>query len=598
MYGLNGVLTGKNNTTFTGKDGLTVLKSADNECSLYYTPHSGLTTLETDSHLFSYAGEIFGQDGQSGKDLLNQLAATGTKATIANLKGHFALAIFDKQSGQIDLVTDKFTTHPIYYVCSQDGFYFSSRLNDLLKLTPDKPQIDPQAIYQYLYFHCIPSPNTIYQNILKLEPGTRLTITDFQLAKSSSHIVPFSPSEHSLDQQKERLRATLESGVKRAMPGGDPKTTGAFLSGGLDSSSVAGYYAKLSEAGEANTFTIGFDADGYDETPFAKITADHFGTQHHVYYVTPDDVVDALPKIAAWYDEPFGNSSALPTYFCAKFAAQNGISTLLAGDGGDELFAGNERYVKQLDFEKYRRVPEPLYKYLVSPPAKLAHGLLNSGFTAKVNSFLTQVTTPLPERLHYYNFLHQLDPNTVFSGDVLVQIDQGRPENMLRERYQGAKDTDHLNKMLYLDWKFTLADNDLVKVNSMCQAAGVNVKFPMLDDEIADMSVTIDSDMKLYGEELRGFYKYAMQGFLSDKTLNKSKQGFGLPFGQWMKTNQDLQNMATENVMGLADTKLFKPEFLENVLKLHKEGHASYYGELVWILMMLNLWIKSHQQTT
>ncbi len=538
-------------------------------------------------------------DQSSGKQALDRILEdfcsnpTRLASVCRQIKGHFSLVVLDKLQQTLTLAVDRLGTQPIYFCQAGEELYFSSSLKDLKNRSPLDFEISPQSIYQYIYFHCIPAPNTIYSQAQKLKSAEMLSFST-----SLKLVTYYIPSFHFSDQNssalQQKLIKSLDAAVHKCVKLTSSEKTGAFLSGGLDSSTVAGFLAKYSATGKAKTFTIGFNAEGYDESEFAKVTADHFNTDHHVYYVTPDNVKEALSEISSYYDEPFGNSSALPAYYCAKFAKDNGVETLLAGDGGDELFAGNERYAKQKVFELYYKIPSPVRKFFLELPLGLIPEESSIPLLSKAASYVRQAKIRLPERLQTYNFLHRFDPNDVFTAGFIDQVNRDLPIQLMRERYSEPVEADTLSRMLYLDWKFTLADNDLVKVSNMCHLAGVDVRYPMLDDDLLELATIIPSDLKLPGHDLRKFYKDACRGFLADATLNKSKKGFGLPFGVWIREHNHLKDMAYTNVRALKDTGFFKEEFLEHAIHMHSSDHPGYYGELIWILMMLNLWLKSH----
>jgi len=512
------------------------------------------------------------------------------ESDLSKIEGHFLLLIIDIKNQVTKLFTDKFTTHPAYYYADQKQILFSSTLKGLVSCLDNKPDISSQALFSYLYFHCIPSPSTIYQGVKKLEPAHLLTWKEHKLTSSLYWKPTFTNSnKHSESEQCEILRNKLNSSIKNCRI---DDNVGAFLSGGLDSSSVTAYLAKNSK-GKAKTFTIGFSEPGYDETEFAQAVAEHFGTEHHVYQLKPIDVLEALPKIAAHYDEPFGNSSALPTYFCAKFAKQKGVDTLLAGDGGDELFAGNERYANQKVFAKYTQLPAlirtPL-DFLIPTAAKICP----INILKKANSYIYQANQGLPERLQHYNFLHQNPPETVFTADILKKVDNKLPTAQLKTRYNEVDISSPTDNMLYLDWKFTLADNDLVKVNNMTDLAGITVKYPMLSPELLNFSCQVSAERKLPGCALRHFYKKALTPVLPGSTINKSKQGFGLPFGKWLAKDKELMVLTDNALNSLKTRNIIKSEFIDRTLDQHRNVHASFYGELVWLMVMLELWLNSH----
>ena len=235
----------------------------------------------------------------------------------------------------------------------------------------------------------------------------------------------------------------------------------------------------LSQLGDApaRTYSIGFDAPGYDEMEYARLVARHFKTDHHEYYVTPDDVVAGAPLMAAHFDQPFANASAVPAYYCARMAKEDGVVRLLAGDGGDELFGGNYRYAKHLMFARYEHMPAALRRLGVEPV--LLHTPIGGiGPLRKLASYVRQARMPMPERMESYNLLDRLGAGRVLTDAALARIDTGMPLQLLRETYHGARADHMLNRMLAVDMRFTLADSDLPKVTGACALAGIEVDFP------------------------------------------------------------------------------------------------------------------------
>ena len=503
------------------------------------------------------------------------------------LYNDFSCAIIDSDNNKIILAVDHLGRYPLYYTLSRNQLVFASTAKTVLAHPSITREIDPQGLYNYVYFHMVPGPSSVYKNLSKLQAGTALEISSGQ-SRIHRYWTPGFSEFHgdSFTRKKNELRHTLTQSVERATAG--KNNVGAFLSGGLDSSTVAGILSETSQD-KARAFSIGFDAEGYDEMAYARITAKHFGIELNEYYVTPEDVVTALPMVATSYDEPFGNSSALPAWFCARFARENGIELLLAGDGGDELFAGNERYAKQKLFEIYGQIPRLLREGLIEPGTSLLKDRL--AVFAKAASYIEQASTPLPDRLQSYNFLHRHAPNEIFAQDFLESVETELPLTIQRDVYNAPTDASKLNRMLYLDWQFTLADNDLRKVSHMCATAGVDVAYPMLDDELLDFSCKIPSNEKLRGQNLRDFYKKSLTGWLPDETINKSKQGFGLPFGVWMQEHKPLREMAYDNLVALKNRNYLDNRFLDKLIGLHKDEHAAYYGELIWVLTVFELWM-------
>ena len=213
---------------------------------------------------------------------------------------------------------------------------------------------------------------------------------------------------------------------------------------------------------------------------------------------------------------------------------------------------------------------------------------------AKAQSYIAQANTPLPDRLQSYNFLHRHAAAEIFPDEVLRAVDTALPLDLLRSIYQRPEPASSLNRMLYLDWQITLADNDLRKVSHMCALAGVDVVYPMLDDELVEFSCEVPSAWKIKGNDLRHFYKESLKGWLPRETIEKTKQGFGLPFGVWMRNYQPLRELAYDNLLKLKNRRLIKPAFIDKAIEMHQSEHAAYYGELVWILTVFELWMQGH----
>lgn len=510
--------------------------------------------------------------------------------SLTKLHGQFSLCLYDHQKDTLILATDRMATQPVYYQSHNNQFIFGSFASIIAKHPDSHTQLCKQAIFNYLYFHMIPSPGTIYDDLYKLEPAQYICYQSGQLSKGFYWSPHFSSKNQLSNSELAGLvLSTLRGAVSRASQQG---VVGSFLSGGLDSSTVSGLLSQISDS-PAKTFSIGFPVEKYNEIEYARIAAKHFNTQQHEYFIQPDDILSHYQQVIEGFDEPFGNSSALPAFFCANLAKQHGVDLMLAGDGGDEIFAGNTRYQKQIVFELYQHIPGLFRQRALEPVIR--HPWFNRlPLGGKAHSYVDQANTPLPDRLETYNFLHRHPPTEIFNADFLQDIDTELPLREIQATYQQPEEADYINRMLFLDWKRTLADNDLPKVNRMCYLAGVDVRYPMLDDELIDLTCTIPSRRKVNLTQLRAIYKQAVKGFLPDATINKSKHGFGLPFGVWTKDHQPLQTMAYQAIDYLVDQPYFNPDFLINAKSLHQQGHSAYYGELIWLLMTLGTWLKIH----
>lgn len=512
------------------------------------------------------------------------------------LAGAYSLALVDSGNKTVLLALDKMGTYPLIYTVSADHIVFASNNAAIMAHRHISAELDEQSLFNYIYFHMIPAPRTVYREHHRLLPGQCILLDKGKAAVVTYRKVEYEEStSKSLRHVKQEFRGLLQQSVRDAIATAGANNIGAFLSGGTDSSTVAGTLNALTET-PADTYSIGFDAPGYDEMDFARTAARHFGTRHHEYYVTPDDVVSAIPLIAKAYSQPYGNASAVPTFYCARLAREDGVELLLGGDGGDELFGGNSRYAKQWIFSLYEHLPSWSRSMLESITG--AHALTNLvPPLRKLKRYIEQASLPMPQRMESYNLLNRLGAEAVFTHEFLQTVDIDQPLELLSEAYHYTHAASIINRMLDTDLRFTLADNDLPKVNTMCELAGVNVAYPLLNDAMVDFAARLPPRLKLRGTQLRYFFKRALADFLPREVLHKSKHGFGLPFGLWLNTHKPLHEMAYDNLNDLKKRNIIRSEMIEELINVRLSDSAAYYGTLVWVLMMLELWFKYHHDS-
>ncbi|WP_413438363.1 asparagine synthetase B family protein [Sulfuriferula sp. GW1] len=511
----------------------------------------------------------------------------GGRDGLAQIHGSFALAVCEPASNTLLLAVDRAGAQPLCYAEVSGGLAFAARADALTAHPEVSSTLDKQAIFDFLYFHLVPAPTSIFQGVKKLLPAQFVEWRNGRLSTGFYWHLHY--DDHNRASQAElaaRFRPILRDSVARAAQGDH---LGAFLSGGLDSSTVTGTLAQLSNT-PVSTYSIGFEADGFDEMEYARLAARTFAAHAHEYYLKPADIVTAIPIITAAYDEPFANESAVPTYFCAKLAHDDGIRIMLGGDGGDEIFGGNARYAKQKIFEAYGLIPPWLRADVIEP---LAHfpGLAALPPGRKLQSYIHQARVPLPDRMESYNFLHRTPLAEIFNADFLAKIQPDQPGELLREVYQRSDSQHFINRMMHLDLKFTLADNDLRKVGRMTEAAGVEIRYPLLDDALLDFSGEVPVHLKVKGTRLRHFFKEAVRDLLPNEIINKSKHGFGLPFGVWASTHAPLRDLVQDSLTAFEHRHILQPAYLTELRHQHASGHATYYGVMIWVVVMLEQWL-------
>ncbi len=512
----------------------------------------------------------------------------GRRSLAGLLRGRFSVVALDLAEGRAYLATDRFGSIPVCYAAEGNRFAFAQRADEVPLQSP--PAIDPQALLRYVYFHCLPAPETVFQGVRRLRAAEEV-IADRDGVRVRAYWTPeFQEEQRPFAERKEEFLGLLRGAVRRETEGGG--MVGSFLSGGTDSSTVTGMLRETTGQ-PVRAYSIGFEAQGYDEMEYARIAARHFGADHRSYYVTPDDIARSLPDIATWFDQPFGNSSALPGYYCARLARSEGIDRILAGDGGDELFGGNSRYAKQKVFDVYGRVPGFLRAGVLEPLLLANLAAAHIPLVKKARSYIQQAKVPMPARMETYNLLDRIGPENLFTREFLQQVDLGGPAREQAETYARVSNGSLVNRMLAYDWQYTLADSDLPKVCGTTAMAGLDVGFPMLDDDLLDFSLRLPSEDKVKGLALRHFFKEALRGFLPDEILRKQKHGFGLPFGVWLTQHAGLQALVSDAFGSLGERGFLQPAYLKEI---HRQvlSHAGYYGELVWILTTLEYWLRSH----
>lgn len=519
---------------------------------------------------------------------LQRLERLGPAGACAGVHGSFGVGLRD-DVGRVFLGVDPFAGRSMCWREVGATVQFAERADEL---ADGATTIDLQSIFDYLYFHVIPSPRTIFRGVHRLPPGhylwhdgARLTIARYWTPDFTASTAP-RPDFESL---REEFRALLLQAVRRQLDGTKPA---CYLSGGTDSSTVAGLIGQA--AGRpAATYSIGFEAAGYDEMAYARTTARHFGTEHHEYYVTPDDLIGSMADVAAAYDQPFGNSSVLPAFHCARVARESGVTRLLAGDGGDELFGGNTRYAKQRLFAWYDHLPQGLRSHVIEPGLDF-EWMDRVPPLRKARSYVEQARVPMPDRMQMYNLLGRLGPRAVLTDGFLDQVDVGAPRVHQRQTWSALDGAGALDRQLAFDWRYTLAECDLPKVRGSAELAGVDPRFPLLDLDLVAFSLRLPASYKLRGSKLRWFFKEALRGFLPDETIVKRKQGFGLPFGVWAARHAPLRELASDALRSLSARGIVRQEFVQALLTELLPSHPGYYGEMVWILTMLELWLQRH----
>jgi asparagine synthase (glutamine-hydrolysing) len=508
------------------------------------------------------------------------------------LRGAFAVVVWDARDRTLLLAVDHFGIRRLYYVGDERRTAFASRAAALTAAPGMGTRVDAAAIYHYLNFGYAPAPHTPFAKIRRLPPGHALVVHD-----GRSRLQPYWDMSYPEDLASERRAAPMvysmtEGAVRRAVAGVEDKEVGAFLSGGTDSSTVVGLMSRATDSA-VNAFSIGFSERSYDELEYAELTARHFGASHYTRLITPDDALTALSRLVDAYDEPFANSSAVGTLLCADLARETGVSVLLAGDGGDEIFGGNERYRTDRLFARYHRIPAAVRRHAIEP---LAARLPERSIAGRVQRYIARANVPNPQRFYSYEFFFAQDGFELLAPAFRGGVDRDAPVAVLEEHFRRLPAVSELNRLLYLDLKLTIGDNDLYKVTRTAEVAGVAVRFPLLDVSLVEFTGTLAPTFKVRGLEKRYLFKRTFAPLLAPETLAKRKHGFGVPTSGWLRDHPGFRSLAHDTLgsPGARVRDYLRPGAIAELFDLHRTDPTAYYGGFLWTLLMLELWHRRH----
>ena len=509
-----------------------------------------------------------------------------------HLHGGFAFALWDEKSKRLCVAIDRIGIKTLYWRREGDRLLFASRAAAIRMAQNAPAEVNPNAVLQFVLFSSVPAPMCSDRGMEKLRPGTFLAFEGRRLLEKQYWDIEYLESENrSVSHWARELREGMQTAVHRHLDNSEQAVTGSYLSGGTDSSSVVAFASERHHP--AQSFSIAFEEAGFSEIEFARTTAHRFQTKHYEKFLTPTDATNALSKVLSYYDEPFANSSAIGSYYCAVLAREHGVTTLLAGDGGDELFGGNERYATDKRFGIYHLLPKWLRSGVIEPFANLLPD--NDSKLSLPRRYVRRANIPNPRRYLSYGFFLSLPPEEMFEDGFLEQVGRDNWLAVPEAHFSRAKASSELNRILYLDVKMTLADNDLRKVSGTAELAGVNVRYPLLDDRLMELSGRIPASLKLKGFQKRYIFKQAMKDILPSKVLYKKKHGFGVPIAQWLLQDRQMNQLMHDLVHDsrTRNRGYFKPKFFERLIALHKQ-QPGFYGEIVWYLLVLELWHRQH----
>lgn len=502
------------------------------------------------------------------------------------LFGMFAIALWDKHKQELFLARDRLGKKPLYYYHDEKRFIFASEIKSILEIETVPKQIRHDAIYDFFVYQYVPESKSIFKNIDKLKPGHYLTINKDGVDVKQYWDVTFKDlCTSSEDEIADGLLDVIDTCTKQRMISDVP--LGAFLSGGVDSSGVVALMASNSQE-PVVTCSIGFDSKKYDEIQYAKQVAEQYHTTHHELTVK-ENILDHLEYIAGFFDEPFADQSLVPTYFVSQLAKTK-VTVALAGDGGDENFAGYSKYnVDQVENNLRNKVPGLIRRNVFPPFVKpLQHS--NVRVLKRAGTLLGAMSKSPAEGFYLTNtFMTDTMWNRLANDDLKREVDGYHPSIQSMDFYNAADTDDHLSRVLYTDIKTYLVGDILVKVDRMSMANSLEVRAPLLDHRVVEYAASIPSALKLYQGEKKHILKKAFRNLLPDDILYRKKMGFSVPLAHWLRN--ELKSTGEKKLFA-SDSGLsnfFDMAEIKKIWQEHQHGVRDHSAAL-WSLLMFEFW--------
>lgn len=504
---------------------------------------------------------------------------------VERLRGMFGFAIWDRRTDTLFLARDRAGKKPIHYTIVGDTLVFGSEIKSLLQFPGVERRVNVQAISDYLTFGYVPDPLTAFSGIHKLPPGHTMTFKNGQVTTRrywdfNYDEVEQTPREESF--YAERLRELIAEAVRVRLVSEVP--LGAFLSGGVDSSTVVAMMARAMDQ-PVKTFSIGFSEASHDELKYARLTAERYKTDHHEFIVTPD-VCRLVEEIVWHHDEPFADASSIPTYVVSKMAREF-VTVVLSGDGGDELFAGYERYLIHQGRNQFEKIPRWVRNGIMLPLSRVLPR------AAYGKQFLRNISLAGGARfVDSLSYFTDEAKRELLTGAIKRQLDGRDSASAFEQIYNEPRSADAVERLLYLDSKTYLTGDILTKVDRMSMAHSIEARVPLLDQKLIEFVQTIPVSLKLRGQTTKHILKQAMADLIPNEIINRPKMGFGVPLRKWL--NNELREMLYDTLTDQQARQrgLLDPRAVQALLDEHQRGRRDNSLHL-WGLLTLELWHRS-----
>jgi asparagine synthase (glutamine-hydrolysing) len=510
---------------------------------------------------------------------------------VQKLRGMFAIALYDERRQLLLLARDRMGKKPLHYALHRGRIIFGSEIKAILAVHPELAEINPEGLLQYFYFGYIPDPHSAFQRIRKLPAGHLMEFCKGEVKIRRYWDLPEYGTHPAISEEEclEELERQLEEAVRIRLISDVP--LGALLSGGVDSSIVVALMARASSA-PVKTFSIGFQAEEFNESEYARMVAERFGTDHHEMVLNPN-LEDTLTYLSGMMEEPFGDASMLPTYYVCRMARRE-VTVVLSGDGGDELFAGYDRYIVATDRQKFDALPEWMGRVY----RNAIHAYIPDGMYGK-NLAWNATLSARDRYLDGVSFFPALHRERGLFTDSFLRVASGLPDPLQQWQrfYDDAPAKDSLSRLLYLDTKTYLNADILTKVDRMSMASSLEVRVPMLDHKFVEWVTSLPAELKLRGGRRKHILKRLAERLgIPSGLLHRRKQGFQLPLVEWMRNDVKDQFLRVLLEPRTLQRGYFKPEAVKSLVDEHVRGRRNRAG-LLWRMLVLELWHRNFMES-
>ncbi|MBK7933071.1 MAG: asparagine synthase (glutamine-hydrolyzing) [Pyrinomonadaceae bacterium] len=525
---------------------------------------------------------------RSDTEILPHLYDEYREDLVDHLNGMYAFSLWDTRRKKLIIARDRFGEKPLYYGVFDGKLIYASEPKAILAHPSVNPELNLDALRQYLSYDYVPAPHSIYKGISKLPAAHMMTVEngELKIRRYWNQTFEKPATKPTIDAAASDLKDLLSDAVRMRLVADVP--LGILLSGGIDSSTVAAF-AVHHATERVKTFSIGFEEDSFDETKYARQVAKHLNTEHYEEQLSATTAGDLITEIGTWLDEPMSDGSLIPTFLLAQFVRKH-VTVALGGDGGDEIFAGYPMYYAHKVAKTYRSIPKFLRTAVIEPTVRaLPVSTENMSFDYKAKRFVRAANLEAVERHHSWFGSFSTDEQLQLLTPEILSASDGDIYRGPREMLGLCDAADEIEQMQFLDMNYYMAEDILTKVDRAAMAVSLETRAPFLDPRVVQFAAALPIEYKLKGSNGKYILKKAVDGLLPQTILHRPKKGFGIPIAEWLKGRLNPLMHDLLSLERLREQGLFRSEYVQMLIREHESGRASHHKQL-WTLLVFQLW--------